>query len=427
MASIQQRPQRDGSVKYRVGYRITRTVEGQPKRVLEWTHTVDNPEGAVAMQELIERLGPELALATINQRKGRDVVTGPPLLADWFERHLGHLEADATSGTIADYRRMAERTWLPRLGPLPLDAITRETVVEWVAWQRKQETHRSRLARERAEKHNETCAARDMVPVPERQTYSPKSIRNAHGLLSSVLAAAMEPEYLARNVAKGVRLPKDEQEREMEIFTEAQWVTFFSTFQEHYQTFVLFLIGTSTRIGEATAVQARDFDLDAVAVLPDGSTTPMPTVHIRRAWKKAAKGVYLGAPKSRRSKRPIVIATGLADMIRPMLEGLAPDDFVFTAVQGGRISAGRFRERQWGKAMKRAGITKHLTPHSLRHTSASWLLTEGVAPQIVQHRLGHESLATTSKVYAHLLTDAQLVAAHSSQRALAGSMPLIDA
>ncbi|WP_169925362.1 hypothetical protein [Sanguibacter antarcticus] len=46
---------------------------------------------------------------------------------------------------------------------------------------------------------------------------------------------------------------------------------------------MLFLIGTSVRIGEATAVQARDFDLDAVAVLPDGSTTPMPTVHIRRA------------------------------------------------------------------------------------------------------------------------------------------------
>lgn len=87
--------------------------------------------------------------------------------------------------------------------------------------QRKQETHRSRLARERAEKHNATCAARDMAAVPERQTYSPKSIRNAHGLLSSVLAAAIEPGYLERNVAKGVRLPKDEQEREIEIVTEA--------------------------------------------------------------------------------------------------------------------------------------------------------------------------------------------------------------
>jgi len=29
---------------------------------------------------------------------------------------------------------------------------------------------------------------------------------------------------------------------------------------------------------------------------------------------------------------------------------------------------------------------------------------------VVQHRLGHESLSTTSRVYAHLLTDAQLAA-----------------
>lgn len=35
---------------------------------------------------------------------------------------------------------------------------------------------------------------------------------------------------------------------------------------------------------------------------------------------------------------------------------------------------------------------------------------EGVAPQIVQHRLGHESLETTSRRYAHLLLDAQRAA-----------------
>lgn len=29
------------------------------------------------------------------------------------------------------------------------------------------------------------------------------------------------------------------------------------------------------------------------------------------------------------------------------------------------------------------------------------------APQVVQHRLGHESLATTSEVYGHLLLSAQ--------------------
>ncbi|MCV7584143.1 tyrosine-type recombinase/integrase [Micrococcus luteus] len=55
-------------------------------------------------------------------------------------------------------------------------------------------------------------------------------------------------------------------------------------------------------------------------------------------------------------------------------------------------------------------MTKDLSPHSARHTFASWALMEGVAPQIVQHRLGHESLETTSRRYAHLLLDAQRAA-----------------
>ena len=61
-------------------------------------------------------------------------------------------------------------------------------------------------------------------------------------------------------------------------------------------------------------------------------------------------------------------------------------------------------------ALAAAGITKDLSPHSARHTFASWALMEGVAPQIVQHRLGHESLETTSRRYAHLLLDAQRAA-----------------
>ena len=35
---------------------------------------------------------------------------------------------------------------------------------------------------------------------------------------------------------------------------------------------------------------------------------------------------------------------------------------------------------------------------------------DGVLAQVVQHRLGHESLQTTSRVYAHLLLDAQRAA-----------------
>lgn len=414
MASINRRIATDGSETYRVGYRVTADTG---KRVLRWTPTIRTAAGAAEMKELIERIGPDAALAILTRRTGRDTKTGAPLLSEHFERHLTLLEADVSQGTGPEYRRMAERTWLPRLGAMPLDAITREDVIEWVAWQRRQETHRSKIARAKAARHNDTCKPGGEVNTPKVQTYSPKSIKNAHGLLSSVLASAVESGRITKNVAKGIGLPSDAAEGEMEIFTEAEWVRFYAEIQPHYRPLTLFLIATGCRIGEATAVQAGDFDLDA----------ELPTVRIRRAWKKGETGVYLGSPKSRRALRTIVLPPGLVVELRPLIAGKRFDDLAFTAVEGGRIPAHRFRERQWGRAMKKAGITKRLTPHSLRHTSASWQLTAGVPAQVVQHRLGHESLSTTSKVYAHLMTDAQAGAAAVTQRAISGSLPQIEA
>jgi len=367
MASIQRRTSKAGVDTWRVGFRR----DGK----LCWSPTLTTGDGAVELKELIERLGPDAALAALNQRSGRSI-EGPPLMRDWFPRHLELLGADCTPGTIADYRGMAERTWLPRFGPLPIDTITREQVQQWVAWQRRQPTRR-----------------------PGRM-YSPKSIANAHGLLSSVLASAVEHELIVRNVARGVGLPDDDVEHEMEIFTADEWTRFYEAMDPHYRPLILFLLATGMRIGEATAVQVRDLDLDAT----------MPTIRVRRAWKKAEHGVYLGSTKTRRGVRTIVLPPDVVTSLRPRA-ALAADTLVFTGRRGGRIPAGRFRERQWEAALVRAGITKHLTPHSLRHTSASWLLTAGIAPQVVQHRLGHESLSTTSRVYAHLMTDAQVGAA----------------
>ena len=398
MASIQTRTTKAGEPTHRVGY-MHDSKDGRGRR-LQWTHSVASADAAVEMKNLFEKLGPELALATIAARIGRDVET-MPLLRDRLDKHLEDLAAHATPGTIADYRKMAARTWLDRLGDLPLDSITRDHVVEWVAWQRAQETERSakRRAKARAAGQSE----------PSVETVAPKSIANAHGFLSSVLAGAVEAEIISRNVARGVTLPDDAETPEMEIFTEEEWQAFYSAIPLHYRPLTLFLVATGVRISEATAVQVRDLDL----------TRSRPTVSIRRAWKKgAANARKLGSPKSKRGRRTIVLPPELHDDLVRLAQGRDARAFLFTGPRGAVIHPNNFRERQWARAKKAAGITKDVTPHSLRHTSASWLLGAGVAPQVVQHRLGHESLATTSKVYAHLLTDAQVAAADVTAGAL---------
>lgn len=47
----------------------------------------------------------------------------------------------------------------------------------------------------------------------------------------------------------------------------------------------------------------------------------------------------------------------------------------------------------------------------LRHTHASWLIAAGVPLTVIQRRLGHESIKTTSDLYGHLAEDADAAAA----------------
>lgn len=322
--------------------------------------------------ENILEFGDDEAMRMLD-RADRNHADYVPTLKEMLNRHVEELTG-VDQRTRDDYLAVARRSWLPLLGRYPVDAISRAHIARWVNHADGQ--------------------------------WAPKTIKNAHSVLSAVLESAVKAGHIGLNPARGTRLPRagEEDVEEIRYLTYAEFDRLIAVVPEAWRAFVILLFGTGLRFSEATALQVRDINPEFA------------TLRVMRAWKREkGAGMRIGPPKSKMSRRTIGVGGTVLEAVTPILDRPG-GEWLFTTPTGRVILHSNFYNRVWKPACVAAGLDPRPRIHDARHTHASWMIAQGARLEVVQERLGHEEFATTRRIYAHLTPDMKAEAALAASR-----------
>jgi len=287
--------------------------------------------------------------------------------------YLDHLtvERGLAANTLTSYRRDLRRyqEYLAEVGIEELAAISEATVASFLVRLREGDSDHPPLS--------STSAARTVVAVRGFHKFAV-----ADGLAELDPAGAVKPPTPAK------RLPKALPLSDVEAILEAAGSP-GTTLALRDRALLEVLYGTGARISEAVGLDVDDLDVGATeevgTVLLRGKGSKERIVPVG-SYAREAVDAYLVRG------RPELAATGSTN-----------GGALFLNARGGRLS----RQSAWAvlqRAADRAGVTRDVSPHTLRHSFATHLLDGGADVRVVQELLGHASV-TTTQVYTLVTVD----------------------
>lgn len=278
----------------------------------------------------------------------------------WLERGVSN-NTQAAYGT--DLRQLAE--WLAAQD-ISLQAATIDHLVAYLG-------HR----------HAKGASARSMARALS-------TLRRFYRYLLREKIVQTDPTALLESPKVGRSLPATLSEQDVDILIDAPDVSTSEGLRDRAMLELLY--ATGLRVSELVGLQLDEMNLQMGVV---------------RVTGKGGKDrlVPMGEPAVDWLERY------LAEARPALMRGRGPVDEVFVTRRG----SGMTRQAFWYLIKKHAahgGISKHLSPHTLRHAFATHLVNHGADLRVVQMLLGHSDISTT-QIYTHV-AQARLQALHEA-------------
>jgi site-specific recombinase XerD len=178
-------------------------------------------------------------------------------------------------------------------------------------------------------------------------------------------------------VVQDIRAPRPERRLPVVLSFEEVHRFFAAIPSFKHRTLLMFAYAAGLRISEAASVRVADIDSQRMVI-------------------RVVQG-------KRKKDRYTILSPLLLKMLRHYWWAARPRDYLFP----GRGKTGVVRsssvQQACSEARERAGLSKEVTPHTLRHSFATHLLEAGTDLRIIQELLGHASPRTTA-IYTHVST-----------------------
>ncbi|MGB6178395.1 site-specific tyrosine recombinase XerD [Carnobacterium sp.] len=207
------------------------------------------------------------------------------------------------------------------------------------------------------------------------------SLRQFHQFLRQEKLATVDPMAHIDTPKKAQTLPKILSTKEVEILIETPDTS--QTLGIRDRTILEVMYATGLRVSELTELKLDDLHLSLGLIQTIGKGEKeriLPLGDLAIKWIET----YLNHSRNRLERSD------------------CRSDFVFLNHHGRKLT----RQGIWKNLnilVKKAGIKKEVTPHTLRHSFATHLLENGADLRTVQELLGHSDISTT-QIYTHIST-----------------------